>query len=128
MSYKILFLMLLAGALGTLARYGGLKLMEILCPDASWPWGTFSVNLTGAFLAGLVFTLATGRFPSWIPYLPVLLIGFMGAFTTFSTFALECARMLHAREYLRAAGYLGLQNGLGIASAYGGFLFGKLFC
>ena len=82
-----------AGAFGALARYG----LEGLVSDrahGAFPWGTFVVNISGSFLLGLVFVLMTERtvVDPWLR--SSLTIGFLGAYTTFSTLSLESYRLL----------------------------------
>jgi CrcB protein len=75
----------LAGALGTLARYGVATAAGRLA-GMGFPWGTLAVNLGGCFLFGLVLTLSRER--GLIAQVPaeIVLVGFMGAFTTFSSY------------------------------------------
>jgi CrcB protein len=82
-----------AGAFGALARYGLEGAVSRRWPGA-FPWGTFVVNVTGAFALGLVFVLLTERWSvdPWVR--SALTIGFLGAYTTFSTLSLESYRLL----------------------------------
>jgi CrcB protein len=75
----------LAGALGTLARYGVVIAAGRLA-GTGFPWGTLVVNLGGCFLFGLVFTLSRERGLVAEVTAEIVLIGFMGAFTTFSSY------------------------------------------
>ena len=95
---KIIFLTGAAGFIGTLARYSSMRIMNHFLP--SFPFGTLFVNVTGAFLAGFLFILCRNRFQGYEAYFPILFIGFLGAFTTFSTFALESSRYLFEAQYL----------------------------
>jgi CrcB protein len=82
-----------AGAAGSLARYGVDGLVAKRTAGA-FPWGTLAVNVTGAFLVGLLFTVLTERF-TVAPWLrSSLLIGLLGGYTTFSTFTLESYRLV----------------------------------
>src|SRR3990172_253106 len=78
-----LALLALAGSLGTLARYGLAGLVHRY-DGASFPWGTLAVNVTGCFLVGLLAALFESRWPVTGETRVILLVGFMGAFTTFS--------------------------------------------
>ena len=88
----------LAGAGGTLARYGmtvGVRgLLPAASPTVLLPVATVSVNLLGCLLFGAVMALV--RLRGWVdwPHLAVFTIGFLGAFTTFSTFAFESGELL----------------------------------
>jgi CrcB protein len=82
-----------AGALGALARYGLEGAVSRRWPGA-FPWGTFVVNVSGAFALGLVFVLLTEKV-SVDPWLrSALTIGFLGAYTTFSTLSFESYRLI----------------------------------
>lgn len=109
----------LAGALGSLARYGLTGLVHRF-DGASFPWGTVAVNLTGCFLAGLAWTLFENRWPVSGEFRTVVLVGFMGAFTTFSSLILESSELFRAAEWGYAAGNLVLQNGAGFLALLAG--------
>lgn len=82
-----------AGALGALARYALEGAVSRRWPGA-FPWGTFVVNVSGAFALGLVFVLLTEKV-SVDPWLrSALTIGFLGAYTTFSTLSFESYRLI----------------------------------
>jgi len=82
-----------AGAFGALARYGVEGAVSRRWPGA-FPWGTFVVNVSGAFLLGLLFVLLTDRFTvdPWLR--STVTIGFLGAYPTFSTLSFESYRLL----------------------------------
>jgi CrcB protein len=103
----------LAGALGTLARYGLSGIVQNLCGE-EFPWGTLAVNCLGCFLFGLVWSLAESRILISGQARFVILVGFMGAFTTFSTFAFETGEQLRDAEWLIASGNLLAHVVLGI--------------
>jgi CrcB protein len=110
-----------AGAAGSITRYG----VEGFIARRSWsafPWGTFVVNITGAFLLGLVFTLLTERIAvaSW--QRSAVTIGFLGAYTTFSTLSLETFRLIEDGAYLTAALNSFGSLAVGIASVYAGVI------
>jgi CrcB protein len=113
-----------AGAAGALARYGLEGLVSRRLPGA-FPWGTFVVNITGAFVAGLLFTVLTERFAvaPWVR--TTLLVGFLGAYTTFSTLSLETFRLIEDGALvlgaLNAVGSLAA----GLLAVYGGVLVGR---
>ncbi len=113
-----------AGALGTLSRYVVGGLVHMLCGE-KFPWGTLTVNAVGCFLFGLVWTLAEQRLVISGPTRIVLLTGFMGAFTTFSTFAFETGEFLRDSEWMLAALNLLGHNLLGITCVLAGFALGR---
>ena len=114
-----------AGTLGTLARYGLSGLVQRL-HESAFPWGTLVVNALGCFLFGVVWALAEERLVISGETRLVLLVGFMGAFTTFSTYAFETSAMLRDAEWLLAAGNLLAHNVLGIACFFVGVALGRL--
>jgi CrcB protein len=91
-----------AGAAGALARYGLSGLMHRFL-GAGFPWGTLAVNLVGCFLLGLL--LEVSRQSGWVSpvFRTIAGIGFLGAFTTFSTFGVETYRSLESGDWLVAA-------------------------
>jgi fluoride exporter len=120
---KILSLAI-AGALGTLARFGLGGLVQRL-HDGGFPWGTLAVNALGCFLFGVVWTLAEERLVVSGETRLVALVGFMGAFTTFSTYAFETSAMLRDAEWLLAATNALAQNGLGVLCFFLGVAVGR---
>ncbi len=121
---KILWLAL-AGALGTLARYGLSGLVQRLT-GISFPWGTLAVNVAGCFLFGLIWAVIEERHLLAPPLRPILLIGFMGAFTTFSSFAFETIELMRDAEWLRAGANVLAQNGAGLTALFLGMVTGRL--
>jgi CrcB protein len=89
------------GFLGALARYA-VALWIGQRWGRSFPLGTFIVNISGSFLIGLLMSLFTERFlvnPQWRL---LLVVGFLGAYTTFSTFEYETGTLLKDGEWLIA--------------------------
>lgn len=104
----------IAGAIGTMARYGLDGMISRRFPGA-FPLGTFVINVTGSLLVGFVFTVLTERFMVPPATRSALTIGFLGAYTTFSTLSLETVRLIEDGAHLIAA-----------ASALGGLAAGLL--
>ncbi len=113
MLQKIL-LIALAGALGTLARFGLGGLIQ-RWTSPTFPYGTVVINLTGCFLFGLIWALALERYALSSQSRSILLIGFMGAFTTFSTYVAETGNLLADAQWTAAAVNVTLQNIGGLA-------------
>ena len=114
-----------AGALGTLARYGVGGVVQRALGGA-FPWGTLVVNALGCLLFGLVWALAEERLVISGETRVILLVGFMGAFTTFSTFAFETSAMLRDAEWSFALANVLSQNVLGIACFFAGLALGRV--
>jgi CrcB protein len=86
----------------------------------AFPWGTFVVNLSGAFLLALLLTLLVERLPSNDWARPLLGTGLVGAYTTFSTLALELDRLVAARRPAVATAYLLVSLAGGMVAAVTG--------
>ena len=82
-----------AGALGALARYGIGSVVSARYSGA-FPLGTFLINVSGSFLLGLLFAVLTEQVLLSPALRATVTVGFLGAFTTFSTFSLETFRLL----------------------------------
>jgi fluoride exporter len=102
----------LGGGIGALAR-GGLGALVGRLLEQPFPFGTLAVNLSGCFFIGLLWGLSeTFAFPTEVRAL--LFTGFLGAFTTFSTFGLESTRLILNGEWGAAALYIFASNLLGL--------------
>jgi fluoride exporter len=111
-------LVALAGAAGVLARYG---LSSAVHGDAL-PWMTVAINAIGSFLLGI---LVVAHFTS--PQMRTTLgVGFLGGFTTFSTFSVQAFLDVEAGEPLRALLLVLATIGIGLAAAATGYYFGRL--
>jgi CrcB protein len=115
---------MIAGALGALSRYA---LQALIDPrSGGLPWGTFVINVSGSFLLGLVFTLTTERI-SVEPWLrTALTVGFLGAYTTFSTLAFETVRLLDGGEWFGAVLNMAGNAVCGVVAVLGGILVARV--
>ena len=106
------------GALGAVARYLGAGWVQSLT-GGFFPWGTFLVNAVGCFLLGfsLVWLQATMTSSEARQFVT---IGFLGSFTTFSTFSYETVAMLRDGEWWRAGGYALGSVALGLVAVIAG--------
>ena len=77
----------LGGALGAAARYGVAQAVH--AAPAGFPWATFWTNISGSFALGLILAVLLERFPPSRYLRPFAATGFLGAYTTYSTFAVE---------------------------------------
>lgn len=94
-------LVLLGGALGSAARYLTVLWMAARL-GPTFPWGTLTVNVAGSFLIGVIATLADERGSIGPQARVLLVVGFLGGFTTFSSFSLETLRLAEGQELLHA--------------------------
>lgn len=102
---KTVLAVALGGSLGALARYGLTLWVAASWPKA-YPLGTVAVNILGCLAIGILYGLWLTR-PDVSPLLRQgLIIGFLGAFTTFSTFSLDTLRLMESGESLLALGYI----------------------
>lgn len=124
MVQKLIWLAI-AGACGTVSRYTLCELAGKVkgCPAFV---GTFSVNILGSFLFGLIYVLATKKFNISPETRFIILTGFMGAFTTFSTFAFDTAKLIRAEEWMMACGNVFGQIVLGLGALAVGVIVGRM--
>jgi len=120
-----LVLLGLAGSLGTLSRYGLAGFVH-KATGATFPWGTATVNLTGCFLAGLLWALFETRWPVSGETRTLVMVGFMGAFTTFSALILETGELLRSSELMYAAVNITMQTGVGFIALFAGAAIGRM--
>ena len=114
-----------AGAAGALARYG-LDGFVARRASGAFPWGTFVVNVSGAFVLGFVFTVMTEQLTT-APWLRAgVTIGFLGAYTTFSTLMLESWRLVEGGEIVAGATNLVGSAALGMLAVVAGLTVGRL--
>jgi CrcB protein len=114
----------LGGAAGAVVRYAVDTWISQLA-SGSFPWGTFAVNLSGSFALGLLFALATERgvLPGEIR--APAMIGFIGAYTTFSTLMLESWRLWEDGSAALALANVAGSAGLGIVALFIGLTIGR---
>jgi len=103
----------LGGAAGSMARYGVSYIFSKLT-TATFPLATFSINVIGSFLIGVLFGLSARN--QWLQAGGMLLLasGFCGGFTTFSTFALENVSLMQKGQAVVAILYTGLSVIIGL--------------
>lgn len=111
------------GALGSALRYAvSVWLSQRL--SSGFPWHTFAVNVSGAFLLGLLVTAVVDR-SGWGSWQLFVGVGFLGGFTTFSTFSVETLRLLQDGLTAAAASNVLLSVIAGLAAAALGMLAGR---
>jgi CrcB protein len=110
-----------AGAVGAVARYG----IGLAVGPREFPFATLGINVAGSFLLGLVLTAgALGRLSDRAT--TALAVGFLGAFTTYSTFSWETFTLGRTDRLPSAVLYVALSVGLGLLAAVAGYRLGQL--
>lgn len=98
------FLVALGGALGAISRYG-VSRMVLVVFDKPVFWATLLVNVAGCFAMGLVYTWLQSRPELSETIKPLLMVGFLGALTTWSTFSMETVLMIQQNQWFEALAY-----------------------
>lgn len=102
---KMLFAVAMGGAVGAVGRFLVMNAVGQL--GHGFPWGTFTVNLVGSFVLGALIEISALH---WSPPLEIrafLVVGMLGAFTTFSTFSLDSYTLIDRGQIGAAALYIG---------------------
>lgn len=96
-------LVALGGGLGAAGRYG--VSLALPAKPGEWPWATFSINVAGSLLIGLLAGWLSTRGEAGEPWRLFLGVGVLGGFTTFSAYSLETLRMIERGEWPMALAY-----------------------
>jgi fluoride exporter len=112
-----LLLVGVGGAFGAICRYW-LSTLVYAMTGRGFPWGTLAVNLLGSLLMGFLSVWLLERMTLSAELRALLLVGLLGAFTTFSTFSLETLVLLEEGAVARAAANIGLSVSTCVAAAW----------
>ncbi len=115
-----------SGAFGAVARYL-INVSPLASLFEKFPFPTFVINVSGSFLIGLFLILLTDKFEVSEAVRMAVLVGFLGAFTTFSTFEIELYGLTSEREFLTGLLYLLLSVAVGFAAVVAGIRVARLF-
>jgi fluoride exporter len=119
----VLLALAIGGALGAPARYELTQLVHVA--KGSFPWATFWINVSGAFVLGAFLTIAVERV-ALSRYLRVFFAtGFLGAYTTFSTMAVDTATLWRDGHVTLGLLYLVASMMLGCVAAYAGVVIAR---
>ena len=116
----------LGGFLGSISRYLLSQYVDKKI-DALFPFGTFTVNILGCLLLGVLYGFAEKGNLLTNELRLLLAVGFCGSFTTFSTFAYEKMQLLNQGEWMTFSIYAVSSIALGILATIGGTVLVKLF-
>lgn len=112
------------GALGALARYWVANgVYSVL--GRGFPWGTLVVNVLGSLVIGFLYILFLERLTAGPEVRALLLVGFLGAFTTFSTFSIETLNLLEQADYFKAVTNMVVSVLACVAAAWVGVMLGR---
>lgn len=112
------------GALGAVMRFGVSNGVHMLF-GRNFPYGTLTVNVLGSLLIGLLYILLIERYSLGPQVRAILIIGVLGAFTTFSTFSIETYNLLENGEFLKAILNVLLSVTLCLIAAWAGVMIGR---
>ncbi len=113
-----------AGAVGALARYAMSQV--IASPTGHFVWSTFFINTTGSFAIGLVLVLLTERFPRARLARPLIVTGFLGAYTTFSTYTVDTDLLLRNHDFTTGTLYALSSLFAGLAATFLGVVLARV--
>jgi len=116
----------LGGAFGAMARYG-LAVFILERFPSRFPYGTMVINVSGSFIIGFFMTFLSQRIhihPNWTL---AIVVGFVGAYTTFSTFEYEIFKLVDDGKLSIGFGYLLLSLVLGFVAVWGGIKLARQF-
>lgn len=125
-TWQKIVLLGLSGALGTILRVALSGFVQRIS-GGQFPWGTVTVNVVGCFLFGLVWAVTEPWLKTGQEVRFLVLGGFMGAFTTFSTYVFDLNGLAQADRWGALVGNFALQNVLGFAVLLGGLALGRAF-
>jgi CrcB protein len=121
----VLVAIALGGALGAPVRYEVAQLVPVT--PGSFPWATFWTNISGAFVLAVFLTVIVERVPPARIARAFFGVGFLGAYTTFSTLAVETATLVKDGDAALGVGYTVASVSAGLIVAFLGFKLGRTF-
>ncbi|MBB4195097.1 CrcB protein [Rhizobium aethiopicum] len=112
-------LVAVGGAIGSVLRYFvGQWALRLMGP--AFPWGTLAVNVVGCFVIGVFAELVARKFNASVELRLLLITGFLGGFTTFSSFSLDAMSLFERGEAVAGGIYIAASVGLSMAAVFAG--------
>lgn len=120
---KVLAAIAVGGAIGAVARYA--LSLAITAHSGQFPWGTFITNMSGCLVLGLLVVILEARFPANRYLRPFLATGVLGAYTTFSTYAVDADLLVRGGHSGIAAMYVIASVVAGLVAVWIGIVTGR---
>jgi CrcB protein len=123
---QLIFAIAAGGAIGAVARHYVAGAVMKATSYSGYPYGTFTVNILGSLLMGLLVTAFALKFENSQELRGFLTVGLLGSFTTFSTYSLEGALLIERGDWMAAALYMGGSLVVGLFALFAGIWLGKV--
>ena len=121
---KQLFLVAVGGAVGSVCRFlTGVIVTRLSGP--AFPWGTLTVNVVGSFAIGFLTELVARKLNASMEMRLLIVVGFLGGFTTFSSFSLDTMVLVERGATVAAVSYVLASVLLSLLAAFGGLALGR---
>lgn len=118
--------LVIGGSLGAIARWGLQRWVDgRFSSGAPFPWGVFVVNVLGCFAFGWLMSKLEGRTWASDPVRVAIFTGFLGSFTTFSTFGWETLALMREGQSLLALAHVAASVMLGLLAVWAGLVLGR---
>ncbi|SIQ77176.1 camphor resistance protein CrcB [Rhizobium sp. RU35A] len=119
-----ILLVAFGGAVGSVCRYlTGVIMTRLL--GMAFPWGTLTVNIAGSFAIGFLTELVARKLNASMEMRLLIVVGFLGGYTTFSSFSLDTIALYERGAIVAAFGYILFSVIISLAATFGGLAVGR---